>query len=124
MRRTHAGAVPLGDSLLEVQSQWEYSRERSALLTEVVFQWNGQTIRATSFEAALRELRATALLATMSSPATTSAKSNPGVRPADVLERARAQFDAMQRARKTSNWPAYGAAEKKLGELLRNFASD
>lgn len=120
MRRTYASAVPLGDSLLQMQSHWEYSRERSALLTEVVFQWHGQTIRATSFEAALRELRATALLYTMSSPTTAAGKLDTAVRPADVLERARAQFDAMQRARRTSNWPAYGAAEKKLGELLRS----
>jgi hypothetical protein len=118
VRRTYAGAVPLGDALLGVQSTWEYSGRRSAQLVEVVFQWNGHAMRAASFDAALRQLRATALLATMSQPVATANKRQSAPQPGEVLERARAQYDAMQRARRVNNWPAYGAAEKKLGELL------
>jgi hypothetical protein len=118
VRRTYAGAVPLGDALLGVQSTWEYSGRRSAQLAEVVFQWNGHAMRAASFDAALRQLRATALLATMSQPVATANKRQSAPQPGEVLERARAQYDAMQRARRVNNWPAYGAAEKKLGELL------
>ncbi|HEX8234903.1 MAG TPA: UPF0182 family protein [Abditibacteriaceae bacterium] len=121
IRRTRAGAVPLGDALLGVQSQWENPGGRNPQLKEVIFQWNSQVIRAESFDAALRELRATALLATMSQPVTAPPKPRAAPRPAEVLERARAQFDAMQRARRVSDWPAYGAAEKKLGELLRSL---
>jgi uncharacterized membrane protein (UPF0182 family) len=107
-----------------MQSQWEISSGRSAQVKEVIFQWNGQTARAASFAAALRELRASALLATASQPVATATKPRLAPRPAEVLERARAQFDEMQRARRVNNWPAYGAAEKKLGELLRSLASD
>jgi hypothetical protein len=124
IRRTRAGAMPLGDNLLKVQSQWELSSERSPQLKEVVFHWNGQSMSTTSFDAALRELRATALLTTMSRPVPAPPRLQAAPQPAEVLERARAQFDAMQRARRVSNWPAYGAAEKKLGELLRGLAAE
>jgi uncharacterized membrane protein (UPF0182 family) len=118
--RTHTSALPLGDTLLAMQSQWESSHGRKPLLKEVAFQWNGQAVRAASFDIALRELRSSALLATMSQPVATATKPRAVPRPAEVLERARAQFDAMQRARRVNNWPAYGVAEKKLGELLRS----
>lgn len=40
--------------------------------------------------------------------------------PAALLARARAQLAAMRRARARGDWAAYGAAEKKLGELLKS----
>jgi hypothetical protein len=120
--RKHTSAMPLGDSLLGLESYWDLRMAtRMPQAKEVVLHWQGQTARAATFAAALQELRSRALLEAMSQPRNGAPKASVTLRPAELLERARAQFEAMQRARQSNNWPAYGAAEKKLGELLKGL---
>jgi hypothetical protein len=119
--RRYSTAVPLGDSLLWLQSTWARDTTTPRMQPQsVALSWQGQTAGATSFAGALQALKNTILLrAPRPDGQVTAGKRAAPLRSTEILERVRAQFEAMQQARRNRNWPAYGAAESKLGELLK-----